>query len=335
MSRTLACLFGRSALARLVAIVVMGTGVGPGLAQEPKDVAGWIKQIEAALEAGKDTDVLTILDKAGKAFPDEASFRKPAVWFERHGEKRIKDKGYEAGLDVAERALKVLPANQNASILAWRNSIFRYWSQDLLDKKQVDASLKVLERGYALAPSDGNVLAAIAYHTQEALRITEAKSADAAIEHFQTLSKQFPKVDEVAVRGQKHPGFVVRKLLEQNKFKEAVETVDRYRILLPKPEHRAEVGAIAYDGWAVHFIDKKEWEAALDKYKEGLKAYPEQKLLLRNVQATVEEWAAPSIKAKKWDEAIRIFGVGLKYFPANTYLEGRKTSCEKMKAAEK
>src|SRR5690242_12530934 len=97
----------RAYLSFLVMIAVVEVAFG----QDPTDKAGWAKQIEAALEAEKDQDALNLIGRAAKAFPDDATFKNASKWFEKHGEKRIKDKGYDAGFVVAERALKVLPAN--------------------------------------------------------------------------------------------------------------------------------------------------------------------------------------------------------------------------------
>ena len=319
----------------LVAIMIAALAVGSSFSQDPTDRAGWSKQIETALESAKDQEALAIIGKAAKALPDDPIFRDSARWFERHGEKRIKEKGYEAGFDVAERALKVLPADEQAGILAWRRSLYRFWSQELLEKKDVDGSLKVLAKGYDLYPNDSNLQTAIAFHAQEALNVAEAKSVDAVIELFQALSKQFPKVAEISRRGQRHTTLAVNKLVAAKKFKEAIEAVDRYGPLLPMPEQRAEVGGIAYEGWALHLADKKEWEPALAKYAEALKVYPGHVRLLGNAGIIANNWAKPAIKAKDWDEAIRIYGIALKHLPDHPELRERLKECEKMKETKK
>jgi tetratricopeptide (TPR) repeat protein len=335
MSGNFTCHCNRGAIAGLFSLLLTWTAGAPGLAQEPTDRAGWVKQIEAALEAGKDKDALATIAGAAKALPEDTSFRNPAVWFERHGEKAIKDKGWEAGFAVAERALKVLPANEQSSILAWRSSLYQFWSQELLRKKDVAGSLQVLAKGYKLHPNDRDVQAGIAFHAQEALAIAATKSVDAVIDEYQSLRKQFPKVEDLSRRGQRIAELAVSKLVEEKKFKEAVAAVDRYGPLLAKPEQRAAAGGMAFNGWAVHLAEEKKWEQALEKFAEGLKAYPDHALLLENALVIVERWAKPAVVAEKWDEAIRIYGVALKHFPNNPTLSEGKQRYEKLKSDKK
>lgn len=305
------------------------------VAQAPTDRAGWVKEIEAALEAEKDAEAVALVRKAAKALPDEAGFRSVAEWFEAHGEKRIKDKGYEAGLAVAERALKVLPDNEKATMRVWRSKLYRFWSQELLDKKDVAGSFKVLSGAYKLYPEDPHVHIGVAYHAQEALAIAEGKSVDALIAEYQALLKEFPKVDDIPRRGHRQAAIAIQKLVDAEKFKDALQAVDRYAPLYSKPEHRVDMTSIAYDGWALHLAAKKQYEAALEKYVEGLKALPDHPRLRNNAAAIVDEWSAPARAEKKWDEAIRIYSVGLKYFPNERYLQDRKAYCEEMKKGDK
>jgi len=325
----------RHAIPVLIAVMIATLVAGPALGQEPTDRAGWIKLIDAALESGKDQDALVIAGKAAKALPNDPNFRYAARWFERFGEKRIKEKGYDAGFEVAERALKVLPADEHTSIVVWRNSLYRYWSQELLQKKDFDGSLKVLEKGYALYPTDPHVQGGIAFHTQEALKVAEAKSLDAVIEQYQNLRKQFPKVEDIVQRGQRVAEVAVTKLVDGEKFKEAIDALERYGPLLPRPEQRASVGGMAYEGWALHLADKKEWESALAKYAEGLKAYPGHSRLLGNAGIIANNWARPAVQAEKWDEAIRIYTIAMKYLPDHPVLLQRKAECEARKKEKK
>jgi hypothetical protein len=101
--------------------------------------------------------------------------------------------------------------------------------------------------------------------------------------------------------------------------------------LFTKPEHRAEVSGIAYDRWARHLASEKKWKDALDKYKEGLTAFPGQHRLYNNAIATVDKWADTAIKPRDWDEAIRIYKLGLEVFKDNKHLQHNLQYCEKMK----
>jgi tetratricopeptide (TPR) repeat protein len=284
----------------------------------------WAAYIEDTLESGKDKDALTLIDRAAKAVPKDTTFQNPSQWFIRHGEKCLA-KDWEAGLAVVGRGLKVLPEGEGKKLLRWRSGVFRRWSQWLLRKQDAEGSREVLARAYALDPTDEEVIAGLAYHTQEALRIVERISGlTAMIEHFHTLRKRFPEVKEISEGGKVHAARAVTKLADDKKFKEAVEAVEKYGPLFTKPEARSEVGGIAYDRWARHLAGEKKWKEALDKYKEGLTAFPGQRRLMNNAIVIVDRWARTAIEPKKWDEAIRIYEIGLGYFPGDNHLQHNK-----------
>jgi tetratricopeptide (TPR) repeat protein len=292
----------------------------------------WDEYLEATLDAGMDREAVALAARAAAAVPDDKDFQSASRWFVRLGDKQIKADCWEAGLAVAERGLKVLPPAEGKALTRWRTNVFRRWSKERLAMADVDGSMKVLARAYALDSADKEVVKGIAIHTEEALRKLEDKSGvEAAVTHFEALRKQFPDVPEVAKEGEDHVLGTVERLTREKKFKEAVGAVETYRALLATPEQRTRVGGAAYDLWAGNLADAKEWKAALDKYAEGIKAYPKYELLTKNGIATVDEWADPAYKAKNWDEAARIYRIGLEYFPGNDHLLRNKKACEDRK----
>jgi tetratricopeptide (TPR) repeat protein len=294
-------------------------------------VYAWRRYVEATLASGKDDEALALLRRAAKAVPDEREFRSEHDWFVGLGEKQIKQKGWEAGLEVVDRGLKVLPPAEGKKLKEWRVGVLRRWSQSLLDRHDFDGSVRVLARAYALDGDDREVRAGIAYHAHKAFAALEKKPGlPALIEHYQALVQQFPRVTEIAEAGESHATQAVLRLTQARKFEAAIEAAQQYRPLLARPEQWAEVGAIPYDRWARHLAEQKDWEAALAKYAQGLRAFPGQQRLANNAGATVDEWAQGAIRAKKWEEAIGIYKVGLKYFPEDTHLRARLSYCEKM-----
>jgi tetratricopeptide (TPR) repeat protein len=325
-------LIGEKKFVSAIRVLTFGLAIAPR--SEPlhnNHRIAWGAYIEDTLESGNDKDALTLMEEAAKAAPWDREFQSTSHWFVVHGEKRLKEKGWEAGLAVVDRGLEVLSAAEGKKLTEWRSQVFRQWSQSLLDKGEVDASLNALVRAYALDPTDKEIATAIAYHTQQALPILESKSQAAMVQHFVNLRRRFPNLDEVSEAGAGHAARAVEKLAAGGKFAEAVAVVDRYQPLLTNSGHRARVGSIAYDTWARSLANQKEWKAALDKYGEGLKAFPQQERLTNNAIVTVDEWAGPAIGAKNWDEAIRVYRIGLEYFPGNGHLLHNKEYCERMK----
>jgi tetratricopeptide (TPR) repeat protein len=292
------------------------------------------ESIEAALESGDDRRALTIIRRdagEGEGHPDG---RSPGSWYIRHGEKHLKD-GWEAGLAVADRGLRRLAAAEAKELIAWRSGLFRRWSQSLLEKGDVEGSLKVLARAYALDPKDKDVIAGIAYHAQEALRILEDRSGPAGlIAHYRALQTSFPAVDELAEVGRSHAGRSIERLTDAGKFAEAVAAAGRYAPLLKAARQRAELGEVVYDRWA-RSLAARDPEAALAKYVEGLRAYPGQGLLENNSLAFIDQWARRSLDAGRMDESTRVYKLGLASFPGNHHLQGNLRYCEGKRAKKR
>src|SRR5262249_14813962 len=145
---------------------------------------------------GDDAGALALIRRAARAVPGDGDFGKEHLWFARAGDRLVDEKGWEAGLDAADRGMKGLSAEEGERLAEWRTELFRRWSQWLLDREDVEGSLKVLRRAYALAPADREVHAGVAYHAQEALRtLAEKRGAAAVVEHHRALLKAFPTVD--------------------------------------------------------------------------------------------------------------------------------------------
>jgi tetratricopeptide (TPR) repeat protein len=310
-----------------------------GQAVQPKDrkvrnnhAVVWETYILALLAEKRDAEAVAAVAKAGTALPDKADFRDPGKWFQRHGDRHVKAREWEAAIGVVERGLMVLSPEQCRSLKAWRSDVFRWWSQVLLDEKDCDGSLKVLARAYALDPTDRAVIDGIGFHTHESLATIEAKDGrEKMAAHFRVLRDQFPRVEVVIRNGRAHAGQSVQTLVEQKKFAEAVAAVKQYEPLLGTPADRAAVGAVAYDGWARSLAAKKEWKPALDKYAEGLKAYPGNQLLKNNLGVTVDKWAERAVGKMEWAEAARIYRLGLNYLPGEARLKRNAEVFERKK----
>ncbi|HVK14825.1 MAG TPA: hypothetical protein VM597_39170 [Gemmataceae bacterium] len=295
----------------------------------------WAEYIEAMLEAKKDGDVPGLVGRAAKAVPDDTEFGSTSHWFAAHAQKRARKGDWEAALTVLDRGSKVIPAAEAKGLLERRSGTFRLWSQTLLDQGDADGSLQVLARGYALDAKDETIHAGINYHLGKALPAVEKKAGVAGlVKHLEAVRAKFPDLDMVRDAGRTHAGLVVQELTDRKKFADAVAAVETYRPLLPKSEDRARVGARAYDLWARHLVREaggKNWKASLDKYAEGLKAFPGHDTLTKNAVYTVHNWAEPAMKAKKWAEAVAIANQGLERLPGNEKLLELKKHLEEQK----
>ena len=98
---------------------------------------------------------------------------------------------------------------------------------------------------------------------------------------------------DVSEIGRAHAARGVQMLTNAGKYTEALEAVKNAEPLLSKPAQKAELGAVVYDGWGRRLVAEKKWQAAMEKYAEGLKAYPGQARLTTNAAVAADQWPEP------------------------------------------
>lgn len=291
----------------------------------------WADYLVTTVAAKKDKEAVELVARARKQLPGDKAFATAAEWFERAGHKETT---WEEGIAVLDRGLAVVPEGERKQLRAARSGFYRQWSQKCLDKVDFGGSVKALEAGFARDPDDKEIHAGIAYHIQEAMPRLGEKSVDAAVEHFQLLQKEFPKVAAVGDGGRQFARRAVFKLADAGQYEDALKRVDELTVLLPEKGQRAESAGDVYDAWGRKLAKEKDWEGALAKFVEGLKVCPKHEWLGNNAVATVDEWAGGPMKEKKWDDAIAVYDAGLKLFPNSDHLKHNKGYCEAMKAKE-
>jgi hypothetical protein len=277
----------------------------------------WRKAIDAELDAGHLKAGLALIGKAAAAVPAEPVFGRPADLLAAAAGRKRKADGWDAGIAYADRGLKLLPEENAADLRRWRSGAYRQWSQEHLEGGDHDASLKVLAAGLAATPKDFDLLLGLEYHVHQALKTLSTKDPEAAAAHFRAVAKAFPADREVKDAG---VGFVrnrVIELAEATKFAEAVKAAQAGQPFAG--DATPELIAEAFDRWARHLAGHGDWEPALAKYAEGLKAVPGSDRLTNNAVVTVLERA--EMKKDNPAEAVRVIDVGLKYFPKNDRLE--------------
>lgn len=225
---------------------VRALSFGRSLAPQSREIAGnltgaYARHIEALLAAQKDPEAIALVRQAAEALPEESDFRSAAHWFQRHSSQRRKDAGWEAGLAAIERGLNLLTAEELKELSEARISLYRQWSQELLEKKDVDGSVKVLARAYEIDPKDEDVHDGLGYHTAQALKLLAEQDDAKAIEHFESLVKQFPEVKDVAKVGVSFAARTIGDLADAEKFAEALKAAQRYQPLVVDPQKRAEI----------------------------------------------------------------------------------------------
>jgi len=290
----------------------------------------WEHHLDAVFGAGKIADGLKLLPRAAAAFPADKTISDPAEWVARAANQKAKADGWDKGLSFADAALKELTGKSATIVHKWRGSARRHWSQDLLEKDDVEGSLKVLVDGLAETPGNKELLEGLGFHTQEALKLLdEKKGTAAAIEHFKKLVKAFPKVKDVGDMGYTRAAVAVDKLADDKKFAEALKAAEAYAPLAG--DRALDLKGHVFDGWGRALVKDEKWEEAIQKYAEGLTAHAKSTLLRENAIATVDQWGFKAIEEKKWATAIERYKLGLKHLGDDKLLKERIEYCQEQK----
>lgn len=284
--------------------------------------------IDSLLGKSKDREAQIAIGMAQKALPDKSDFRNAGPWI-RYAQSRYDKAGRDAALAIVVRGLAAAPEAEQAALHKHRVEIFRRWSQDLLDKKDYSGSLRVLAQAQQLEPKSSDLRSGVAYHGQKTLESLDAEGSNppAAIAHFELMVAQFPHMDDVHSVGMTHASRSVKALCRRHDYTKALIAADEYAPLAKTPEQKAELIARVWNDWAETFADKRDWQAALDKYLEGLKSVPNQSMLVSGVRRCIDKLADPAITAKQWDDAIAIYDRGLIDLPGDSHLSNNRSYC--------
>jgi tetratricopeptide (TPR) repeat protein len=314
--------------------------LGRSLAPQCRDLdhnleAVWSKFITATFAAGKDQEALAQLRRAAEMLPKERDFASPSVWFISRAQDKQREGGWEASLADVEASLPLLAGAETKKLREFRSGLFRRWSQEHLENKDYEASVKVLARGYALDAADREIHSGLGYHAAQALKGLDDGDAGPMLAHFRSLTSQFPKVKDITEAGRSHAIRQVHELTDAGKFAEALGAASRYKPLVTDAKHQNELAVMVYAQWGRKLREEGQWKEALGKLLEGRKAFPQERDLENSMAATIDAWADGFMRDNRWDEAIRIYNVGLtEYLPDSNHLKNNKEYCEAKKAGK-
>jgi tetratricopeptide (TPR) repeat protein len=319
-----------------VTVAAFGRTIFPGNGKlETNQSFVWSKYILALLDEKKDREAVAAVARAASALPDSDRFKTAAVWFRDAGEGRRAQAGWEGALELIDRGLKAAPAGEKNQLLGYRSSIFRRWSQALLDQNDAAGSFKILQRGFALNPKDDQMEAGLAYHTQEALRfLARDRGVAAAIEHFREIRKLHPESKDVSEMGEAFARRRVRGMADEGHFEQALAAARELAPLVGEVKG-PQLGGLAFELWGRSLAKDKQWKQAIAKFQQGMKEFPEATPRLTEVSIyTINCWARTHMDQKDWDEAVAVYEAGLKNFPESSLLNNNRDYCKHKKGAE-
>ncbi len=294
----------------------------------------WSDYIRSLMKASRDREAQAAIERAAADLPMDPDFQEGRSW-DRYVDRLFRDhETADPALAAVDRALAVIPESQRPGMVKTRTSVYRRWSQYLLDKPDVDAALKVLVWGYQLDPNDEDLHGGISYYLQESFGKVDSGGTrpQAAVAHYRAVRAAFPKLDFLADRAAAHVHWSLQALCREKKFAEALAAAQAYAPLAKSADEAPAFLEQVWEAWGDSFIEQKNWAGGIEKYKQGLAAIPNNERLIRCVESAVDDWADAPMEAGDWDAAIKIYDRGLSYLPDSGHLKHNREFCVEKKA---
>jgi tetratricopeptide (TPR) repeat protein len=305
-----------------------------GRALDPKDerltqdiiyaVQQWAQDTQA--KAG-DAKAKAILVEQIKRFPGLAGLKTVAASFAIRNANGLRGAHkYDAALASVDENQDLLNDKDTRTTLYL--SVFDTWAGDLTAKKQWPAAVGVYEKGLQRMPANEHLTNNLVYVMQEWVQDT-SKSAgqEQARKVLLGLRQQFPKVTQVDQLAKAHVQRLVLELRDAGKFEDALAAIDKNKELLKGRADSRNLACAVYDLWANGLQRKRNWQAAVDIYSQGLQRLPKDDHLTNNAVATWNAWANTLMDAKDWGGAIKVYEKALAAFPESSILKNNLSYC--------
>jgi tetratricopeptide (TPR) repeat protein len=290
--------------------------------------ATWIKFARAEMKAGRETEAVAVLRRGLKATRDPELERAQALLFLAPAELQLASGNWMQAHDAVNAAVAKVDPNAAKVIRDWQADLFIRWSNERLKAGDMDGSFAALDKGEAAHPKDKRYASQAAFLAQEQLKAVADKGVAELARVAQSLRKRFPNNLAVQKAGANYVGRLMQEKIGSAKFKEAIALLDEYAAVVGSPRYAKEQGVAAYDGWARSFVEKDEFEKAVQVYAAGLKVYPRDPDLTNNAEAVCDRWAKPFIDAKSWAQALAVYERGLELIPGSMHLASNRKACQ-------
>jgi tetratricopeptide (TPR) repeat protein len=287
----------------------------------------WVEKIQHLIDEKQDLLAVATIAEAAKAIPEESDFKSATTWFEVASEKAFKTGSLNQALLIVDRAMKVLPSQQD-TLIQHRTSLVRRQSQRDLEHGNFEASLEVLLR-FAPKPEDREMGASIAYHTQEALLSAYSKGgSQLVLKHIGDLREKLPRFDELQKQFESFVRQLVEPFAEKGQYDHAFDSVEELKTVFRDEVAFQHQRGILYVIWGERLEKEKGFEQAYAKLLEGMKACQNNKLLSEHAENCVTRWGSDHLKKKQWSDAIKTYEFGLKTFPNSSIMKNNIEYCK-------
>jgi tetratricopeptide (TPR) repeat protein len=282
--------------------------------------ANWALKI---LKDGKEDEALALLDRAVKAVPEDTNlFRTLTAYvFIHKGEEHIKAGKWDEAFALVEPALARLDGPAKEEFRAWATDLSLRQAQSEFAARRYEQAAAVLSRGLQRNPGNERLGQYLGYIVQE--WVARVDGTDGAAKAEALLAELLKRHADVPAVQRGANGYLlsrVLRLVQTEKFGDAVAyVVERAKLFQGKPDAREVIVAV-YDRWAEILLQRKQWAAAAECYGEALKRYPNDEHLKHNATAVWDAWAGSHIDVQDWAAAVDVYGKALGQLPENAHV---------------
>ena len=193
------------------------------------------------------------------------------------------------------------------------------WGAALAKEKKYDQSLSVLNAGIELAPEDAQ-LRSVRDNVwkRRVFALMDANESDQALAMLREAHQKIPDsgFDEMQSWVFIRPA---QELMKQERWNEAIMLADTgvASVDTPAKDKLTKWTGNVFLNWSVATINNKQYSEAGDVLQRGLKRFPKDYRLGRNVAYLTQEWSKQLVQDGKEEEATKMMATFVQRYPNN------------------
>jgi tetratricopeptide (TPR) repeat protein len=290
----------------------------------------WNRYAAFEVQSGRAQQAVAVIRRGIERGQIEKPKTAEAAPFVKVADELADAKKWTQAIAVLDQGVGVVEGRHSAELREWLVTIHARWAETERKSANYDAGVDVLAGLMRKAHDPREARKAVEYFAQESLSEIEQKDGPkAAAKLLARLQSEFREIEYLKEAGTLCARRALDKLLDDEKYDDAIAALDRYKPLLADQAARDEVGGMVYDRRGRELVGRQEYEQAVKVYADGLKQFSSSDLLQNNVVVAWDRWAGEAMKNKDWKEAIRIYELALESLGKNAHIEHNLAICRK------
>jgi tetratricopeptide (TPR) repeat protein len=276
----------------------------------------WQQRINLAADQLEIEAFMALIDQAQVALPAAGFESQQALYFIKRAESLVEQKQWRAAVTEVSAALPRMNEASKKELGRYQLNLILRWSNSEIVAQQWEGTLDILAWGLELLPGNRSISGNIAYVLQEWSEVVFAESGEEAAEAVvNQVAERFPDIKGVRRASRSYAIRRIQELNDAAQYAEALELIHEYQHLIGSDRDFDTLIRSVYDAQAEVYLQASNWEAALAVYAQAQAAFPDNKQIKRNYEATWHQWARTYMDDSRWSEAAEVYELGLQSLP--------------------